>query len=110
MTNTCFKLLLAEAQAVAANAATAELWRAVRDAYIMHTHCVAVQHNLCTGEQVLVSLEFIGAAAARSKSRDLTHPQHGSAVSPNMGKCRRPDLRVLIAMPKKMQETLTVPD
>lgn len=76
----------------------------------MHTHGVAVQQNLCTGEQVLVSQEFIRDAAAWSKSSDLTHPEHGSAISPKVVKCRRPDFRVLIAMPKKMQETLTVPD
>lgn len=76
----------------------------------MHTHCVAVQHNLCTGEQVLVSQEFIRTAAAQSKSSDLTDPEHGSAILPNVVKCRRPDFRVLIAMPKKRQETLTVPD
>lgn len=97
-------------QSVAANTAIAELQSAVRGAYKRHTRGVDEQHILCTGQQVLVSQEFIRAPAAQSKSSDLTHPEHGSAISPNVMKHKRPDFRVLIAMPKEMQETLTVPD
>lgn len=52
--------------------------------------CLQTAHTLCGYtaqfihvEQVLLSQEFIRAAAAQSKSSDLPHPEHGSAISPN---------------------------